>query len=160
MFGHLLNGHKKNALIITIRTSLPVVPPIFTNSLHHLPHSVRLLVARDTAAVVTSACLVVAYLLMLSVRSSKVIFKRVHLPHFHQQRLSIKYHPIYFSFSTHFYKFGIILPFSVLKCNLNIRNHAITLSTKSFARCRICSIHSASVVCKSDSKAVIEPSTL
>lgn len=121
MFGHLLNEHKKNALIITIRTSLPVLPPIFTNSLHYLPHSVRLLVARDTAAVVTSAYLVVAYLLMLSVRSSKVIFKRDHLPHFHQQRLSIKHRPIYFSFSTLCYKFGIILPFSLLKSNANIR---------------------------------------
>ena len=60
-----------------------VLPPKFTNRSHDLPRSVRV----HTAAVVTSANLVVAY---ISVRSSKVIFSKFVLLHFHHQKLSKK----------------------------------------------------------------------
>jgi len=69
-----------------------VLPPIFTNSSHYLPPSVRLIqIFNERYCRCCNECPSRRNLLanLLSVRSSKVIFKRGHLPHFHQQRLSI-----------------------------------------------------------------------
>lgn len=104
-----------------------MLPPTFTNSSHYLPQSVRHL--RDTAAVITSAHLVVAYLLKSFQYEAQRSFSKGVIYFISTNRSSLSNDfPIYFSFSTLFCEKGMVLHTHYLYCMIQFVHPNFTIN--------------------------------